>query len=169
MTKVSSLSSPSPPPPLSALDTSAFSSDRDARILAAHALLCSTATALCRGGYQSNDYYDDRGYGGNNDDYNDNYNDSYGYDDRGSSVRAKIYGMRYRCNTRCICHNTIIDMPMSFDWKVSNRIPWEASTDLFQSIFGCCVGCLVPKSFFTWFSNLKTLFDSLIPLLHLTS
>jgi len=85
VSSMSSLSSPSPPPPLSALDTSAFSSERDARILAAYALLRSTATTLCRGGYQSNDYYDDRGYGGNNDDYNDDYNDSYGYDDRGSS------------------------------------------------------------------------------------
>jgi len=54
------------------------------------------ATKLCRGGYQDRDdnYYDDRGYNENNDDYyskqygdDGNYNndDNYLYDERGSS------------------------------------------------------------------------------------
>ena len=82
------------PPPVSALDTSAFSSERDAQIAAS--LLVATA-ALCRGGYQSAEYYDDRGYNGNDDDYyskqygddsNYNYEDNYPYDDRDSSVRV---------------------------------------------------------------------------------
>eukprot|EP00536_Pseudo-nitzschia_multiseries_P001236 jgi/Psemu1/282887/fgenesh1_pg.15_\ len=85
--KVASSRSPSPRAvSQSTLDTSAFAAERDAQILAAYAALVTTATELCRvrGGYQGDDYYDDRGYGGgnNNDDY---YNDGYGYDDRGSS------------------------------------------------------------------------------------
>lgn len=90
----SSLSPPSPPP-LSALDTSAFSSERDAQIVAAYTSLLASATALCRGGYQGDDYYDDRGYGGNNDDYYDNYGyDDRGssYDDRGDSERSSRFG-----------------------------------------------------------------------------
>ena len=87
-TVVSSLQLPSEQPPFSTLDTRAFSQERDAQILAAHVSNLVVAATLCRGGYRE-DYYDDRGYGGNNDDYqNDgnynNYEENY-YDDKGGS------------------------------------------------------------------------------------
>jgi hypothetical protein len=95
-TTVSSSLSPASPP-FSALDTSAFSSERDAQILAARVSSFVIAANLCRGGYQDYDNYDDdRGYNGNNDDYyskpyaddgNYNYDDNHPYDDRGPSVR----------------------------------------------------------------------------------
>ena len=85
-TVVSSLSSEQSP--LSALDTTAFSEERDAQILAAHVSNLVVAATLCRGGGYDN-YYDDRGYGGNDDDYyndgNQGYEDNY-YDDRDPSV-----------------------------------------------------------------------------------
>mmetsp|Transcript_4999 Transcript_4999/g.11949 ORF Transcript_4999/g.11949 Transcript_4999/m.11949 type:complete len:322 (+) Transcript_4999:265-1230(+) len=99
-TPLSSLSSLSPPP-VSALDTSAFSSERDVQIAAS--LLVATA-ALCRGGYQSAEYYDDRGYNGNDDDYyskqygddsNYNYEDNYPYDDRDSSYDDREKSSRF--------------------------------------------------------------------------
>lgn len=91
----------SEPQPFSALDTSAFSVERDAHILAAHVSNLVVAATLCRGGYGGNDdnYYDDRGYGGNNDDYysnegSHNYEDNY-YDDRGPSNDDRGKGGRF--------------------------------------------------------------------------
>lgn len=98
-TVTSSLSSE--PQPISALDTSTFSEERDAQILAAHVSNLVVAATLCRGGYQGDDdnYYDDRGYGGNNDDYYSNegsYNyDENHYDDRGPSYDDREKGGRF--------------------------------------------------------------------------
>ena len=89
---MSSLSPASPP--FSALDTSAFSSEKDAQILASHPSSLVIATRLCRGGYQDDDNsYDHRGYNGNNDDYYSKQygdDDNYPYDERGSSVRMLL-------------------------------------------------------------------------------
>mmetsp|Transcript_9271 Transcript_9271/g.23048 ORF Transcript_9271/g.23048 Transcript_9271/m.23048 type:complete len:311 (-) Transcript_9271:114-1046(-) len=89
---VSSLSSDLPP--FSALYTTAFSEERDAQILAAHVSNFVVAATLCRGGGYDN-YYDDRGYGGNDDDYyndgNQGYEDNY-YDDRGPSDKGRGFG-----------------------------------------------------------------------------
>ncbi len=101
---VSSLSSDLPP--FSALDTTAFSEERDAQILAAHVSNLVVAATLCRGGGYDN-YYDDRGYGGNDDDYyndgNQGYEDNY-YDDRGPSV--------------CILHSVILEMNESETYDI---------------------------------------------------
>jgi hypothetical protein len=84
-------------PRFSELDASTFSSERDAQILTEYASSLVIAAQLCRGGsqyYEEDNYYDDRGYGGNKEDYysnqygndsNYNYEDN-SFDDRGPSV-----------------------------------------------------------------------------------